>query len=238
MGVGGYLAAKAEQDTFRHRYSELSNRLAIACNSETDREVHEILGPLGLPENVSRVVARGLAQAQDAQEESSFDAEYAHQKSLFGRLGWTSKPVPKQGTAAFLLKLGEGMEEVPSSRLFASAVTIGVSYAVGGILPIIPYFFIPQAYEALKWSIVSCLSDFPRIRIQRLTLRHAFIPCLDKVGTSIILIIFGALKSWFTGAALGPVGVAWGAISTTAVVAAAAAIAFFIVKALETGEGV
>lgn len=89
-----------------------------------------------------------------------------------------------------------------------------------------------------------------------------------QLGTSIILVIFGALKSWFTGAALGPVGVAWGAISTLAVgesrvpplqfllyhdeyfetheadprhvldsyfsVAAAAAIAWGIVKALET----
>ena len=158
MGVGGYLAAKAEQDTFRHRYSEITNRLAIACDSELDREVHDILGPLGLQENVSRVVSRALAQAQRAEEDAddrSFTSSLAHQRSLFGRLGLTNRPVPKTGTAAFLLKLGEGMEEVPSSRLFMSAVTIGVSYAIGGILPIIPYFFIPVAYDALKWSIVS-----------------------------------------------------------------------------------
>jgi VIT1/CCC1 family predicted Fe2+/Mn2+ transporter len=166
MGVGGYLAAKAEQDTFRHRYNEITNRLAVACNSELDREVHDILGPLGLQENVSRVVSRALARAQDDAEDredrSSFDsAQMAHQRSLFGRLGLTSRPVPKTGTAAFLLKLGEGMEEVPSSRLFMSAVTIGVSYALGGILPIIPYFFIPVAYDALKWSIVS---SSPRLR--------------------------------------------------------------------------
>lgn len=159
MGVGGYLAAKAEQDTFRHRYTEITNRLAVACDSELDREVHDILGPLGLQENVSRVVSRALAQAQHATEERddrSFTSSHlAHQRSLFGRLGLTQRPVPKEGTVAFLLKLGEGMEEVPSSRLFLSAVTIGLSYAIGGILPIIPYFFIPVAYDALKWSIVS-----------------------------------------------------------------------------------
>jgi VIT1/CCC1 family predicted Fe2+/Mn2+ transporter len=159
MGVGGYLAAKAEQDTFRHRYTEITNRLSVACDSELDREVHDILGPLGLQENVSRVVSRALAQAQRATEDGddrSFTSSHlAHQRSLFGRLGLTQRPVPKEGTAAFLLKLGEGMEEVPSSRLFLSAVTIGLSYAIGGILPIIPYFFIPVAYDALKWSIVS-----------------------------------------------------------------------------------
>lgn len=171
MGVGGYLAAKAEQDTFRHRYSEINNRLAIACDSELDREVHDILGPLGLQENVSLVVSRALAQAQRAEEDrsdrSSYNSGLARQGSLFRRLGLTYRPVPKTGTAAFLLKLGEGMEEVPSSRLFMSAVTIGVSYALGGILPIIPYFFIPVAYDALKWSIVSPLLQFAHLPYQQ-----------------------------------------------------------------------
>jgi VIT1/CCC1 family predicted Fe2+/Mn2+ transporter len=159
MGVGGYLAAKAEQDTFRHRYTEITNRLHIACDSELDREVHEILGPLGLQENVSRVVSRALASAQEEAElRSETSSQVKAGRSLFGRFG--SRSVPKEGTAAFLLKLGEGMEEVPSRRLFMSAVTIGVSYALGGILPIIPYFFIPVAYDALKWSIVSLSRSF------------------------------------------------------------------------------
>ena len=63
--------------------------------------------------------------------------------------------VPTTGTTAFLLKFGEGMEEVPSSRLFASAFTIGASYALGGLVPLLPYFFIDKAFVALYWSIVS-----------------------------------------------------------------------------------
>ena len=71
--------------------------------------------------------------------------------------------------------------------------------------------------------------------------------------TSIILLLFGGLKAWFTvslrwncapgflisplfivqGAALGPGGIVWGALSTTLVVAAAGAASFGIVRVLE-----
>lgn len=133
MGVGGYLAAKAEQDTFRHRYSELSTRLSIACSSELEREVHDILGPLGLNENVSRVVARALVENEDRQGNANIGEEGPdlRKDGLMGRLGLRHKEVPKEGTAAFLLKLGEGMEEVSTWRLVGSALTIGLSYAIG-----------------------------------------------------------------------------------------------------------
>ncbi|KAJ9091414.1 hypothetical protein QFC19_009124 [Naganishia cerealis] len=101
---------------------------------------------------------------------------------------------------------GEGMEEVPQSRLFASAFTIGASYALGGLVPLLPYFFIDKAFTALYWSIGI---------------------------TSIILLLFGGLKSWFTGAALGPGGVIYGALTTLLVVAAAGAASFGIVRVLE-----
>ena len=72
------------------------------------------------------------------------------------RLGLVSKPkVPTRGTSAFLLKFGEGMEEVPSKRLFISAFTIGFSYFIGGLIPIIPYLCVSDALHGLYWSIVS-----------------------------------------------------------------------------------
>ncbi len=72
------------------------------------------------------------------------------------RLGLVPKPkVPSRGTSAFLIKLGEGMEEVPERRLFISAFTIGISYFLGGLIPIIPYLCVADALHGLYWSIVS-----------------------------------------------------------------------------------
>ncbi|KAJ9123480.1 hypothetical protein QFC24_003694 [Naganishia onofrii] len=211
MGVGGYLAAQAEQDLFRHKYTEYSRRLEIACGSEVDREVHEVLGPLGVTEDVSRAVAQSLAASALADETASFHSSASDKHAGFfrHRFSWANRParVPTMGTTPFLLKFGEGMEEVPQSRLFASAFTIGASYALGGLVPLLPYFFIDKAFIALYWSIGI---------------------------TSIILLLFGGLKSWFTGAALGPGGVIYGAVTTLLVVAAAGAASFGIVRALET----
>ncbi|THU75675.1 hypothetical protein K435DRAFT_880360 [Dendrothele bispora CBS 962.96] len=53
------------------------------------------------------------------------------------------------GLTAFLLKFGQGMEEVPTRRHYISALTIGMGYLIGGLIPLLPYFFIPHAQTAL-----------------------------------------------------------------------------------------
>lgn len=40
----------------------------------------------------------------------------------------------------------------PSGRLYISALTIGTSYFLGGLLPLIPYFFAATTMEGLIWS--------------------------------------------------------------------------------------
>ena len=42
----------------------------------------------------------------------------------------------------------------PTGRLYVSALTIGTSYFVGGLLPLIPYFFAATTMEGLMWSCV------------------------------------------------------------------------------------
>lgn len=98
-------------------------------------------------------------------------------------------------------------EEVPTRRLYISAFTIGLGYLVGGLIPLMPYFFIPIAHVALIYSCVL---------------------------TGIVLLIFGAVKSRVTGAGTGASGVVWGAISTLLVGGIAAGAAFGIVRALES----
>ncbi|KAG8962860.1 hypothetical protein FRC00_008625 [Tulasnella sp. 408] len=117
------------------------------------------------------------------------------------RLKWSDDV----GLTAFLLKF----EEVPTKRLYISALTIGSGYFFGGLIPLMPYFFIDNVQTAL---IYSC------------------------IVTGVILLIFGAVKTYVTGATGGYRGYAWGAISMLLVGGGAAAAAFGIVKALEVSE--
>ncbi|KAG6843211.1 hypothetical protein H0H93_001848 [Arthromyces matolae] len=98
------------------------------------------------------------------------------------------------------------MEEVPTKRLYISALTIGMGYLVGGLIPLLPYFFIEKAHVALIYS---------------------------SIVTGIVLLIFGAVKAHITGAGVGASTYVWGAVSTLLVGGIAAGAAFGIVKALE-----
>ena len=100
-------------------------------------------------------------------------------------------------------------EEIPDRRMYTSAFTIGLGYLLGGLIPLLPYFFIQQAFTAL---IYSCIL------------------------TGTVLLIFGVVKARVTGAATAEGGVrsyAWGAFSTLMVGGAAAGAAYGIVAALE-----
>ena len=59
----------------------------------------------------------------------------------------------------------------------------------------------------------------------------------SSIVTGIVLLIFGAVKARITGAAgQGPGGYVWGAVSTLLVGGAAAAAAYALVAALESGS--
>lgn len=112
------------------------------------------------------------------------------------------------GLTPFLLKLGEGLEPVSTSRLYISALTIGLSYFIGGIIPLLPYMFVQQASRALFLSVVI---------------------------TGVILLIFGVVKQRVTGGEGGVKGYAYGAVSTLAVGGVAAGASWLIVGLLEGG---
>jgi VIT1/CCC1 family predicted Fe2+/Mn2+ transporter len=205
MGIGGFLASQAERDHFRHQRRTTRARVLRSCDGEMEREVHAVLGPVGVEEPVSRAVAHNLlalelgehAAAAASGSGSGSDAESAQDA-----LRWSDDV----GITAFLLKFGEGIEEVPTRRLYVSAFTIGLGYLLGGIVPLVPYFFIARAHRALVYS---------------------------SVLTGLVLLIFGIVKGHITGAAHSLGGYAWGAVSTLLVGGAAAAAAYGIVAALE-----
>ncbi|KAK7449224.1 Protein ccc1 [Stygiomarasmius scandens] len=202
MGIGGFLASQAERDHYRYLKNQTASRVVRSCAGEMEREVEEVLGPVGVDEVTCRAVAKSLREA-GGEEEASPESRTADVET--GSLRW-SKDV---GLTAFLLKFGQGMEEVPTRRLYISAFTIGMGYLIGGLIPLFPYFFISHAQTAL---IYSC------------------------IVTGAVLLIFGAIKAQVTGASNSAYGIVWGAVSTLLVGGIAAGAAFGIVRALEGQE--
>jgi VIT1/CCC1 family predicted Fe2+/Mn2+ transporter len=72
----------------------------------------------------------------------------------------------------FMMKFELGLEEPDSNQAGKSALTIGLAYAIGGIIPLMPYFFTETAHQGLLYSAIT---------------------------TIICLFIFGFLKSKITG---------------------------------------
>ncbi|XP_050231191.1 vacuolar iron transporter 1 [Mercurialis annua] len=72
----------------------------------------------------------------------------------------------------FMMKFELGLEKPDPRRALHSALTIAISYILGGIVPLVPYMFIPRAQEAVVASVILTL---------------------------IALLIFGYAKGYFTG---------------------------------------
>jgi VIT1/CCC1 family predicted Fe2+/Mn2+ transporter len=57
----------------------------------------------------------------------------------------------------FMMKFELGLEKPDERRATKSALTIGLSYVVGGLIPLVPYYFFDVASEGLKYSAVVTL---------------------------------------------------------------------------------
>ncbi len=75
----------------------------------------------------------------------------------------------------FMMRFELGLEQPNQSRAWISALTIAVSYIVGGIIPLTPYFFVNVPSQGLYASTILTL---------------------------IILFIFGGVKGRFTGTSI------------------------------------
>jgi VIT1/CCC1 family predicted Fe2+/Mn2+ transporter len=102
-------------------------------------------------------------------------------KDFFANLGLTEE-LQEQATnevikdkekwVDFMMKYELGLEKPDPKRALKSGLNIGLSYIVGGLVPLSPYFFIDTPLVALRYSVIFTL---------------------------ICLFIFGWLKSKFTG---------------------------------------
>jgi hypothetical protein len=161
MGLGGYrksswdpvlfftadiarriVASQAELDHFHYLRRQTAARVLRSCSGEMEREVHSILGPLGVKEALSRLVAEDLRAVEEdvwgdraggEGTEGVVSATASSGKAgdvTAGRRGWgfwrTKDKTEEEdggvkgnedmGLTAFLLKFGEGLGQSCVSR--------------------------------------------------------------------------------------------------------------------------
>jgi VIT1/CCC1 family predicted Fe2+/Mn2+ transporter len=63
----------------------------------------------------------------------------------------------KQKWVDFMMKYELGLDKPDPKRATKSAMNIGLSYVVGGLVPLSPYFFTSTPIDALKISVVVTL---------------------------------------------------------------------------------
>jgi len=109
------------------------------------------------------------------------DREVNEVREVLGEFGLAGAPLEevvtaitsdKERWAKFMMRFELGLDEPDPKRALASAMTIGLSYIVGGLVPLVPYMIFGTMAMALKASVGA---------------------------TGIALMIFGAIKGHFTG---------------------------------------
>ncbi len=109
----------------------------------------------------------------------------------------------------FMMDFELRLERPDGTRAWMSALTMGLSYLIGGLIPMIPYFGMQDATKALFVSIGI---------------------------TVVILLGFGYAKTAFTVA--NRRGAVWGALQTLVIGVLAAGASYGIVRALDAREQV
>ncbi|XP_075479623.1 vacuolar iron transporter 1 [Primulina tabacum] len=134
----------------------------LAAKSEADHYIRE------LKREQEEIVAVPDTEAAEVAEILS---EYGIQPHEYTPVVNALRKNP-QAWLDFMMKFELGLEKPNPKRALHSALTIAIAYIVGGIVPLIPYMFIPTARRAVLASVVVTL---------------------------IALLIFGYAKGHFTG---------------------------------------
>ncbi|KZZ90204.1 hypothetical protein AAL_07305 [Moelleriella libera RCEF 2490] len=172
MGLGAYLAAVTERDTY-HSQEEKQT----ACLPEDQRsEIYSILERY----NVSRDAAAPLVDELCAD-----------------RARWVR----------FKMDFGLRMDQPNVHGAWISGLTMGLSYFVGGLIPMIPYFVLSNIRDALLVSVAV---------------------------TVFILLGFGYVKNYV--AIRNHRAGLWGAVQTLIIGVLAAGTSYLIVRALDGGD--
>jgi len=109
-------------------------------NSEKKREYYEIEHLKHLEIEETKEFFANIGLSEELQEKAT--AEISQDKDK-----WVD----------FMMRYELGLEEPHSNAATKSAITIGLSYIAGGIIPLSPYLLIPNASTALNYSCIIAL---------------------------------------------------------------------------------
>ncbi len=109
-------------------------------NSEEKREYHEV-------ENL---------REREIEETKEFFANIGLSKELQDK-ATAEIAMDKKQWVDFMMKYELGLEKPDPKRATKSALNIGLSYIVGGLVPLSPYFFVNSPLEGLKLSAIVTL---------------------------------------------------------------------------------
>ncbi len=109
-------------------------------NSEEKREYHEV-------ENL---------REREIEETKEFFANIGLSKELQDK-ATAEIAMDKKQWVDFMMKYELGLEKPDPKRATKSAMNIGLSYIVGGLVPLSPYFFVNSPLEGLKLSAIVTL---------------------------------------------------------------------------------
>uniref|UniRef100_A0A7N0ZR54 Vacuolar iron transporter n=1 Tax=Kalanchoe fedtschenkoi TaxID=63787 RepID=A0A7N0ZR54_KALFE len=134
----------------------------LAAKSEADHYMRELRREeeeiIAVPDTEAAEIAEILSQ-------------YGLQPHEYGPVVNSLRKNP-QAWLDFMMKFELGLEKPDPRRALHSAFTIAVAYIIGGVVPLLPYMFIPAASKAVVASVIITL---------------------------VALLIFGFAKGYFTG---------------------------------------
>ncbi|GKV20830.1 hypothetical protein SLEP1_g30891 [Rubroshorea leprosula] len=134
----------------------------LAAKSEADHYARE------LKREQDEIIA---VPDTEAAEVAEILAEYGIEPHEYGPVVNALRKRP-QAWLDFMMKFELGLEKPDPRRALISAFTIAIAYVLGGLVPLIPYIFIPKATDAMVASVIVTL---------------------------LALLIFGYAKGYFTG---------------------------------------
>ena len=121
MGLGGYLAAKTDQEHYASE-REREIRETVELRDVEIEEVAKVFRDYGLTETQMEPVVQAIT---------------GNQKS------WVD----------FMMRFELGLEEPQPARARTSAITIAMSYILGGMIPLAPYMLLSSVQTGLWWSV-------------------------------------------------------------------------------------
>ena len=126
MGLGGYLAARTDEDHYESE-KQREIRECVELPEEETEEVAKVFRGYGMSEEEMRPVVKAICGDQKR---------------------WVD----------FMMRFELGFEEPDPKRARNSAVTIALSYIVGGLVPLSSYMAVDNLKTALTFSVVVTLA--------------------------------------------------------------------------------